>query len=201
MFRIILLFIASTTSLQSLEWLENDAHIQKLLLDEVNLQRSLVGVKPLVWWKTLEQVATEHNQNMVEHKFFSHTSPLPGGENLESRLAKWGITQGWMGENLAKISALIVEKGVFVFPPSVTGGGFRHQIEGADLEPHSPASAVHALVEQLMASPTHRANLLHPGFRSMGAKIIVFENLDAYGLPYLLLTQIFSSSTGGAQRE
>jgi uncharacterized protein YkwD len=67
-------------------------------LRELNEMRLLVGLTALVIDPKLCLAGRGHSQDMAEHGFFSHTSPLAGKESPSKRAAKAGTTGG--GENI-----------------------------------------------------------------------------------------------------
>lgn len=65
--------------------------------------RLLVGLPALRLDPKLCDAARGHSQDMKEHNFFAHTSPLPGKTNPSDRAAQAGTTGG--GENIFMGSA------------------------------------------------------------------------------------------------
>jgi uncharacterized protein YkwD len=64
----------------------------------VNLYRMLLGKGALRLNPKLCDAAREHCQDMIEHKFFAHESPLPGKRTPGDRAKKHGASAG--GENI-----------------------------------------------------------------------------------------------------
>ena len=65
---------------------------------ETNRQRVDEGLPPLVVDPALCRAAADHSFDMIEHRFFSHTSPIKGKEKFTDRAKRFGTTSG--GENL-----------------------------------------------------------------------------------------------------
>lgn len=65
----------------------------------VNIEREKLGVSPLSMSSELLKVATVKSQDIVDHNYFSHTSPTFGG--LRELLEYHSITYRRAGENLA----------------------------------------------------------------------------------------------------
>lgn len=56
-------------------------------------------VQPLRWNVLLELAAAKHSKDMLENKYFSHTSP--NGTTPKMRIQAAGYNYAWMGENIA----------------------------------------------------------------------------------------------------
>ena len=110
------------------------------LLDQ---ERSRYGLRPLRLNARLAQAALAHSRDMVEQRYFSHTTP--SGATFGDRIRAAGYLDGaraWMlGENI--------------------GWG--------TLQLSTPEEAVSAW----MHSPGHRANILCSSFRDIGAGVAV----------------------------
>ena len=63
-----------------------------------NLTRNLPGLTPLSIDFALTAAARDHSSDMRTHKFFSHTSPLPGKKSPGDRARNFGAS--WSGENI-----------------------------------------------------------------------------------------------------
>ena len=69
------------------------------VLRMVNIERIAVGTQPLTLSNELMKVATLKSQDIVDHNYFSHTSPTYGG--LRDLLTHFSINYTNAGENLA----------------------------------------------------------------------------------------------------
>lgn len=65
----------------------------------LNSDRAAHGLEPLAVNPALAAVAGRHAQDMIDHKFFSHTNPA--GESPKDRVSRSGASFGYVGENLA----------------------------------------------------------------------------------------------------
>ncbi len=115
------------------------------LLKLINQDRRRFGLQPLKMDEDLRRAARGHSREMIALDYFSHFSPLPGRETCRDRIAGTGITEAEVGENLARL---------------YIGGSpdWRRLVELA----HS----------KLMASPSHRDNLLRENFNYIGLGVI-----------------------------
>ncbi len=72
----------------------------KNILNLVNAERSKVGASPLKWGYALAKAGQLHSRDMMDHRYFSHTSQ--DGRGVTGRLAEVGIKGWWSaGENIA----------------------------------------------------------------------------------------------------
>lgn len=69
------------------------------MLELVNTARLQHGLKPYLWDNQLAIVAKNHSRDMLNNKFFSHTSPTTGTPS--ARLSAAGINWRSCGENIA----------------------------------------------------------------------------------------------------
>lgn len=86
--------------------LEPDPVAERQLLDQVNEERTSVGLAPLEWDDRLVPVARAHSQEMFRLKYFAHQSPVTGSPF--DRLKAAGITYTRAGENLAYAQSVTV---------------------------------------------------------------------------------------------
>ncbi|MHC5039246.1 MAG: CAP domain-containing protein [Planctomycetota bacterium] len=68
----------------------------------VNDYRDWIGLRRLRISASLYRAATKHSRAMVEHGFFSHTSPLKGLKTPYARIRKAGYDFKIAGENIAR---------------------------------------------------------------------------------------------------
>ncbi|RYD06194.1 hypothetical protein N752_04715 [Desulforamulus aquiferis] len=73
--------------------------LQKQVVDLVNVERAKQGLKPVVAKQDLTQVAQLKAQDMLQKKYFSHTSPTYGSPF--DMMRKHGISYTAAGENIA----------------------------------------------------------------------------------------------------
>ena len=77
-----------------------DAYAQALF-DDTNRRRIGAGLPPLRVNGWLIGIARLRSQDMAEHHYFAHVSPVTG-DNAFTLMDKHGVPYGWAGENLAE---------------------------------------------------------------------------------------------------
>ncbi len=77
-----------------------DAYSQALF-DATNKRRTDSGLPPLRANGYLVGIARIRSQDMADHNYFAHVSPITG-DNAFTLMDKHGVPYGWAGENLAK---------------------------------------------------------------------------------------------------
>ncbi len=77
-----------------------DAYSQ-VLFDDTNRRRASQGLPPLRVNGYLIGIARIRSQDMADHNYFAHVSPVTG-DNAFTLMDKHGVSYGWAGENLAK---------------------------------------------------------------------------------------------------
>ena len=122
----------------------NVTSVEGIIYNLVNQERTDRGLSPLSRYSKLENMARLHSQHMYNQGYMSHTSEVPGYENLSDRAAKAGVT-GWshLGENVGHVS-----------DPS---GYYSDAQTLAD-----------AIMKAWMESSGHRDNILHDSFTHIG---------------------------------
>lgn len=78
---------------------KSDEALEKKVLELVNAERAVYGIKPLVWNDKLAKVAREHSRDMIERGFFSHENP--DGKSPFDRLRDANIRYTCAAENIA----------------------------------------------------------------------------------------------------
>ncbi len=71
------------------------------LFDATNRRRAGAGVAPLRVNGWLIGIARIRSQDMAQHGYFAHVSPVTG-DNAFTLMDKYGVPYGWAGENLAE---------------------------------------------------------------------------------------------------
>ena len=77
-----------------------DAYSQ-VLFDDTNRRRASQNLPPLRVNGYLIGIARIRSQDMADHNYFAHVSPVTG-DNAFTLMDKHGVPYGWAGENLAK---------------------------------------------------------------------------------------------------
>ncbi len=67
----------------------------------INGERTKAGAKALALNSTCTSMARDHAIDMFTRAFFSHDSPT---ETFRQRSTRYGLSSGWIGENIAKNS-------------------------------------------------------------------------------------------------
>jgi uncharacterized protein YkwD len=71
------------------------------LFELTNGRRASAGLAPLRANAALNGIARIRSQDMSDHNYFAHTSPITG-DTAFSLMEACGVPYGWAGENLAK---------------------------------------------------------------------------------------------------
>lgn len=73
---------------------------ERRAFDEINDQRTAIGLQPLIWSDEAARVARVHSENMANFKFFSHEGL--DGKMVNDRADAFGVNK-WkaIGENIA----------------------------------------------------------------------------------------------------
>lgn len=108
----------------------------------VNRLRRHYELRPLAYNEELRDSATAHSRDMVDHDYFSHDGA--DGSSLDARIARAGYSR--------RVNTYFVGENI--------GGGVGRRLG-------SPAAVCRAW----MHSPSHRANILSPGFHDFGVGV------------------------------
>ena len=115
------------------------------LVAAINTERTARGLEPLSVDPVLCEAARAHCREMCDLNYFAHNSPTPGDETPVDRY----LSELHTDKEKRPDTALVGEN---IFFASVTndvyGAGYAHQ--------------------RLMASPSHRENILEPRFTKVG---------------------------------
>ena len=132
-----------------------------------NLQREKYRKIPFIFSKYLTKAAQEHSQDMVEFKFYSHTSKVRGKKTMSERLKLVGISNAFTAENIFDF---------FLKSPTYW-------------------SLAQGLVNGWMESKGHRANILNKNYEYLGCGSKNYFNKDWIDSFYVKSTQNFSSTS------
>lgn len=160
---------------------------------ETNRQRKKHHLPVFKHSRALEQAAYEHSKDMVEHEFFSHTSPLTGKKSFPDRLSLVGLDVGYRAENIAIAFALEYESGRPVFTPVQNGGYFSYTWKGVPLDYRTYLDLADTVVQQWMNSPGHRKNILGINYNYLGVGAAFYRKKEFYNIGAFKVTQNFSS--------
>ena len=139
--------------------LSSASHMTRL----VNADRAAHGLTPLQFDQGLRAFAQWRSEDMAEADYFSHDIGNVPGRQIFDVLRSGGVTYRAAGENLAR---------VYRGPGGTADAG------------DTAAQAELAL----MASPTHRANILYPDYTHLGVGVAIA------GDGRVLYTQLFKTA-------
>lgn len=163
---------------------------------ETNRQRQNHQLPEFRYARRLELAALDHTKDMVAHNFFSHTSPIKGKETMAKRLARLGIKNCYIGENLAYTSGIANEHGRSLFTPEQNGGYFSYEYQGEPIPNHTYVSLAKSVVHQWMQSKGHRANILNKNFIYLGVGAQHYQDPAFHDIDKFVVTQCFASKNG-----
>jgi uncharacterized protein YkwD len=163
---------------------------------ETNRIRQQYGSPLLKHADALERAAKSHSDDMVQHQFFSHTSPVKGKIKITDRLAAVGIRNCTMAENIAETGGIDSEPGRSMYTPEQNGGYFSYIYHGEPLPNHTYLSLAKAVVAQWLESKGHRENMLNSQFTYLGVGAAHFNDHKFHNIDKFKITQDFSDSDG-----
>jgi uncharacterized protein YkwD len=149
-----------------------------------NAARRQHGRAPLAPDPALTRAATDHALNMARLRTHSHVLPVRGQGKLGQRMHRQSVQFRTAAENIAmnKVYRLLGR-------PIATGGQGCRFAYADTREPvpiHTYASLAQEAVSRWLASPKHRASLLSPTYRRLGAGVGVDPGGTACGDLYLV---------------
>jgi uncharacterized protein YkwD len=150
----------------------DDVLLSAAIFHETNEERRLYDKRRLTHSPQLERAAQMHAASMVRHDFFAHVNPKePELKTLEQRIQKAGMAPpGFIAENIATQFGLPYRAGVPLYRVERAGEkGFSYSADGPLIPRHTYRSFAAALLEEWMASPEHRQNILADRAEFMGA--------------------------------
>lgn len=115
------------------------ARIRRAVRCLVNAERAERSLRPVALSAALERAAGRHARDMVRRRYFSHESP--GGKHVSERVRATGYLRGAQYWTVGEVLAWLVR----------------------------PRPTPVAVVDAWMHSKPHKAVLLHPSFRQVGA--------------------------------
>jgi uncharacterized protein YkwD len=158
-----------------------------------NAERITRNVPPLEHHPSLELAAHGHSRAMVDRRFFSHTSPVPGHRQPRDRMIAAGFVGTRFGENIAKSHALQLIPGRGLFHPGQTGGHFSYSIRGEPIPHHTYLSQAQRIVTQWMNSSGHRQNILRSAYTHLGVGVYHFQDAQFFNMDGFYSTQKFGT--------
>ena len=126
---------------------------------ETNARRVSQGLKALPYHEALESAAQIYAEVMVRDNFFAHHHPTNASLRApEDRGRAAGILNPKLAENIAITIGLRYRSGETVYPRGQ--GRFSRTPDGPIIPMHTYASFAREVLDQWMASPGHRKNIL-----------------------------------------
>lgn len=149
-----------------------------------NAARRAHGRPPLRADIGLSRAAAGHAANMARLRTHDHDLPVRGQANLSQRLHRQSTSFRLAAENIAmdKVYRLLGRP----ISTRSTGCRFTYGDTGEPVPPHTYASLAEQVVARWLKSPKHRASLLSPSYRRLGAGIGVDPSGPACGDFYLV---------------
>jgi len=141
-----------------LHWFDGKV-IAKRVLDETNRYRMSVGMRPLVWYDELAQIATAHCTAMRDGKV------EVGSQGLQDRIAQYPYKSSKSAENVAKM-------GFRRFSIRLCGG-WEYGVKRVKYD------VAKEVVEEWIVSDAHRANL-EGGFNAAGVGAVMHSDYTWY---------------------
>jgi uncharacterized protein YkwD len=152
--RLTLLFALLVPAAAYAQSVDNIETLRERSLALVNEERSARGLGTLQLEEDLNEAALAHAEDMLDRRYFAHTSPE--GENVLDRYLEAGGDEGRVvRENMS-------------------------QCEGCRERPD--IAAVEQMHEGWMNSPGHRANILAEGLNGFGFAVVQDEDGRRYGV-------------------
>ena len=162
------------------------------IFHETNRVRRQMGMAPFTHLAKLDEAAELKAAIGVMQGELSHTNPMPLTATPADRVRAVGLSYRLVAENIARL-------GILDLPVDATQVGVRKR-EGHDeyyrldskraVGPRTYAGFAAAVVQAWMNSPLHRANIVNPGFHSLGCGARVCRDL-ANRHEQIYATQVF----------
>jgi uncharacterized protein YkwD len=127
------------------------AEIERAIHEETNDRRHEHALDSLAYSNHLGTIALHHSRDMAHREFFAHTNP--DGQAAIDRYREYGHSDGSAGENIAKI-----------YPDRTA----------------SAEDAARTVVDEWMASPGHRENILRDRFEREGVGVYLAQDGAVY---------------------
>lgn len=163
---------------------------------ETNRWRTYKGRQALKHSPALEKAAQGHSKDMVKYNFYSHSSRLRSKRTLKKRLAKVGIHNAYIAENIARVFGIEYKSGYPIYMPHQNGGYFSYRLKGKPIKNHTYIGLAKGVVRAWMNSPGHRENILNSKYKYMGAGCKHYRDASFDCIDKFRMVQNFSSAKG-----
>lgn len=140
--------------------------IDRALLDaavfhETNRRRAKHDLPPLKFRPKLREAARLQARAMVKLGKVTHENPAKNEKMPSDRMKLLGLDGHYYAENVAMVFGIRYKSGEQVYPRELEGREvFSKKPGGKPIQPHSYASFAKYLLDEWMASPGHRKNIL-----------------------------------------
>lgn len=166
--------------------------LQAAIFFVTNEERKKAKLHPFEFQPQVENVASEHANDMVKYGFYSHTSKIRIKRTVQDRFHLEGLNPKYYGENICSTYGLKYEMGRKVNPPYPTGEfTYAYTSRREKIPPHTYLSFAKEVVRLWMNSPGHRQNILNPQFTKLGCGASVYLEKTFYNMPYFMVVQNF----------
>ena len=136
---------------------------------ETNRHRRDKGLSSLGFEPVLREAAAVQVRGMIQVQEISHEHPDADKKTLGDRFELLGISSRVRAENVAQVFGIRYESGTDVYKRMKEGRAvFSLQAGGPAIQPHTYASFATHLLDEWMASPGHRKNILMEDLKTLG---------------------------------
>ncbi len=169
----------------------DESLLVKTLYRFTNNARKKNNIPIFTWNDTLAFTAHDHSLDMVSFQFLSHISPDKNNQTLQQRLKNHGflLTHHKIAENIGVDYILdIAGKPYYKKNNGLKNPLYINHKTGEPIQAQTYEQFARDMVDQWLASPGHRKNILNPGLTHIGIGAIhgQYQNFNA-----IYVTQIF----------
>ncbi len=158
---------------------------------ETNRRRIRKGLSPLAFEPVLREAAAMQVRGMTRMREISHKHPDADKKTMGDRFGLLGIDTRMRAENVAMVFGIRYESGTDVYKRMKRGRAvFSLQAGGPPIPPHSYSSFATHLLDEWMASPGHRKNILTADLKTLGTSSM--HDRPAMGMDKFYCAQEFA---------
>ncbi len=163
---------------------------------ETNRRRQQHGLAPLPYSGKVRQMASIQSRAMAQSGIVSHEHPEPSKKTVADRARFVGLQPSFLAENVASSFGRKYKSGQKFFVREEGGRKlYSYEPDGPPIPMHTYLSFAEALVDEWMASPGHRENLLHSAPQFLGCACEAGRNNS--GIETFYCTQDFFAPLKG----
>ncbi len=176
-------------------------HLDLALLDaavfhETNRRRIENDLPSLKFKAILREAARIQVRAMIKLEKVSHLHPDPEKKTMRDRFDFLGIETRRMAENVAMTFGIRYKSGEKFYTRKKDGRTvFSIEPNGPPIPPHTYKSFAEHLLDEWMASPGHRKNILTPGLKCLGVSSL--HDRSGLGMDSFYSAQEFSGKITG----